>query len=260
METCLSSITYCVSLPHLVLLWFPLHGKAKGKTKRVLSLVTCMKWAQIDGSCSMSYHLSPQFHWWDPLLLLRNKSRLYTNASEGRIKNHCTLSEAKWVFKLANKKVMRNACSPEPPKENQQMPATMQTLSMVGSGVFQTRHRGLVGITGENDKELHLLEDLQGKMWENFSLKAKTEPIHRAPIWNRVHRQAHALSSQGGKPPLDTAWSPLELSNGLTGFLLQLWSSRNISQGYLQVWVQVLPSHPQVAGGMFYHHTWCHEA
>lgn len=46
---------------------------------------------------------------------------------------------------------MRNACSPEPPKENQQMPATVQTLAMVGSGDFKTRHRGLVGMTGEND-------------------------------------------------------------------------------------------------------------
>lgn len=43
----------------------------------------------------MSYHLSPQLYWWDPVLLLRTENKLYTKASEGRIKNHHTLSEAK---------------------------------------------------------------------------------------------------------------------------------------------------------------------
>lgn len=186
LETCLSSVTYCVSLPHLVLLWFPLHGKAKGKTKRVLSLVTCMKQAQIDGSCSLSYRLSPQFHWWDPVLLLRTKNRLCKNASEGRIKNHCTLSEAKWVFKLANKKVMRNACSPEPPKENQQTPATMQTFSTVGSGDFQTRHRGLVGLTGENNTEIATAE---GCARENHG---------RISHWRQRQRQSTELPSVTG--------------------------------------------------------------
>jgi len=73
---------------------------------------------------------------------------------------------------------MRNACSPEPPKENQQMPATTQTLSMVGSGDFKRRQGGLVGMTEENDTGITAAG---GSTRENhgeiFSLKAKTEPL-----------------------------------------------------------------------------------
>lgn len=58
---------------------------------------------------------------------------------------------------------MRNACSPEPPKENQQMPATMQTLSVVGSGDFKTRQEGLVGMEREVTQESELLEEARGK-------------------------------------------------------------------------------------------------
>lgn len=77
---------------------------------------------------------------------------------------------------------MRNACSREPPKENQQMPATMQTLPVVGSGDFKTRQGGLVGMAEENDTGITAAG---GSARENrggiFSLKAKTELIGGAP-------------------------------------------------------------------------------
>lgn len=148
---------------------------------------------------------------WDPVLLLRTKDRLCTNASEGRIKNHHTLSEAKWVFKLANKKVMRNACSPEPPKENQQMPATIQTLSVVGSGDFKTRQGGLVGTTEENDTEI-------------TAARGSTRENHGG-VFHRRQRQTHS-----GELPAETGQRARLLPHPPHG-----GSRRKISPGYCMV-------------------------
>lgn len=152
------------------------------------------------------------------------------------------------------------------------MPAALSHLKKINKCQLQCKHfpwlevgiskqgtEGSWGWQGETAQELHLLEDVQGKIIGEFLTEGKDRANPQSSHLKHAQADSCCILPRR-KPPLGIVWFPLELSRALTGFLLQLWRSRSICQGHLQVWVQVLPSHPQVAGGMFCHHTWFHKA
>lgn len=112
---------------------------------------------------------------------------------------------------------MRNACSPEPPKENQQMPATMQTLSTVGSGDFKTRQGRACG--DNRGKRQQLLEEAQGKIMREIFTKGKdTAALGSSQTKQGTEPDCSLIlprAAPGGKPHLGIVQSPWELSNVL---------------------------------------------
>lgn len=156
------------------------------------------------------------------------------------------------------------------------MPAALSHLKKINKCQLQCKHlpwlevgiskqgtEGLWGWQGRMTQELQLLEDMQRKIMGVFLTEGKDRANPQSSQLRQGTQPDSCSILLGGKPPLGTVWSAWELSSGLTGFLLQPikpLSSRSIPQGHLQVWVQVLPSHLQAAGGVFCHHIWFHKA
>lgn len=155
------------------------------------------------------------------------------------------------------------------------MPAALSHLKKINKCQLQYKHfpwsavgiskQGREGLWGQQRKttqESQLLEEARGKIMGEFFIEGKDRPtLGRSQLKEGTEPDSCPIlpmEAPGGKHHLDIARSPWLLSSRLPGFLLQPktpLSSSRVSQGHLQVWVQVLPSHPQAWGDALLLHT-----